>query len=586
MKKSFIVLSLLLPLSAHAQTAKSTDSKTQTAATQPAATNATDDQKSKKKDASVATNTNPVPAASTTAPSNTTPAITAPASATPLAVAPTIAPATAAATNTDVSSTEPLAVKPKTNKLTAYDLKDAGVTLEMDDAKVFLNGSIPKECADRLSLSNVHKSAPTASSEDADTDTQTDDLTKVDDLKSRAANIDVQILFMSDAKTQSLTDCIANNQNSSPVDLRSDPHFSRTVSLSPELSVLRIEGDLDGIKSPEYKRKVAWINRINCPTCNLKWEKANSNIQEALNSSWPSLANAILDGSLDNLDKTLAEAKNLNDLKKSESQLVQMGKYAKTDDQRKKVLDLFQKLQAGNASFANNGKKTASAATNHVEFARELLNKMAGLPGLDSDTVAGLKTEADNLRPGHPQRAQFLAGIDPNHPEVADYLRQDSAKQNDLKQQLVMNGCPLQQVQAPTMPTAAQLQNPQVMQQVQQAQYKFTLCGGLQKELGTDQQIMAPMQKGFDQANAANWNGQANFYQSNGINFNSNLYSALAQPTYQNGQIAGQNTAFSNPQYSNFNASALYNSGYNSGATAQGLPYSYSPFGLQQMTIH
>ena len=332
----------------------------------------------------------------------------------------------------------PVEANPSTGfkTLSSLDLKDANLTLGLSADQLQISGNLPKECADHISISNIERFSSSKSADDL----KGVDSDKSVDLKEYSSTIQAQITFCTDAKTPTLKDCIANAKSGSEmVDLSKDPNFSRTVSLSPELAIAGIVGEPMTLKSPEFIKMEKELQKLDCKECNSDWKLLSSHLSEAKELNSPLLAsmmNKLFDGALVDMDKKISDSNTLNSLEKMRDQLLEMSAYATTEEQRELALSLFDKISEKNLALAGSGFKTASMATKHADFAKQTYSKVAKLAGLSAEKRDEYNAKAAEFNMGNEKRVQFIASIDGDHPEVRQYLKNSDNEQLALQYQI------------------------------------------------------------------------------------------------------------------------------------------------------
>ena len=418
--------------------------------------------------------------------------------------------------------------------ISSLDLKDAKLSLDLTAEQIKLSGSLPKECADRLSLSDVQRHRPSKSPDEL----KDAALEKVDQLKDYSSTIEVQITYSSDDKNPTIRDCLANNTSSEGIDLSKDPRFSRTVSLSPELAIAGIFGEPMLLKSPEYIKMEREIQKLDCKDCNSSWKLLSAHLTEARGFDSPllsSMMSKLFEGSLSEMGKKIDSVTDLAALERIRDQLVEMGAFATTNDQHQLENALFIKLIEKNNLLASAGLKTSSMATRHADFNKDTYSKMLSIPGLPEEQRDALKEKAAAMAPGQPERLQFLSKIDGNHPEIQKFLRESEESQRDL-QMKIQNTC-----------------------MGRMNQYRFTQCGELQKQYFTNQQSTSELQSRFTLADNQNWNNIFTFWDKNNISYNQNWHTSFIKPTMQN--LPNSLPDMYDPKdkrYQNFDPSKLY----------------------------
>ena len=567
MKKSILVLSLLLPTLAHSGTPDNTPTTTD----KPAVTTTT----------TAPTNTDPGktdivagPTATTTTPAVTTPATT---TTTPVVVAPVV-------------KAEPVLITVST-----LDLKDAKLNLALNADQLQITGILPKDCADRLSLSDVTISAPSKSTDDIKSVT----VKKPDDLNDYATRVEAQITFSKDDKVPSLKACIATAALDSPkVDLSKNPLFSRTALLNPDsdIAIAGIVGEPLTLKSKSILDILGQIKVFGCTTCNDTWEKLSAHLTAAKDSPFlKTIITSVFDSTLIDMDKKIEDAKSLSDLEKAADQLTQMSAFINTDDERGLQITLMEKIGAkGKELHSNHGKKiTDSVAIKTVDFERDNYKKLAALSGLSDDKREEYNSLAADLSPGQQGRLQFLSSIDPNNHEIRDHLRNTDKEDKSL----------VADIQNKTMQMQRNCMGPMM-------QYNFTLCGALQNDIRSlqsqDAQLKAQdaqLQSSYTMASNDNWNGIFATWQKDGVSYDHSFFGSMIQPVKPTTQYGQGNSSQFLPQvynprdpqyanltnmYSNFNGSQYFQNNMNQGSqnafytaqTQQGTsrPASYRPF--------
>ncbi len=443
--------------------------------------------------------------------------------------------------------------------VSSLELKDAKLSLDLTSEQIKISGVLPKECADRVSISDVQRFAASKSSEELKDVV----LEKADHLKEYATTIQVQVSYASDPKNLTLCDCLENaKKESEKVDLSKDSRFARTVSLSPEMAIAGLVGESMNLKSPEYIKMEKQFSKLDCKDCNSDWSKISAHLKEARGFDSPLLAsmmNKLFAEALSEMDKKIADANTLTALEKVRAQLLEMGEYASTDEQRTLAIVLFDKIAEKNNVLASSGHQTASMATKHADFARDTYSKMAKLPGVTEENRKELAAKADALAPGKEERLQYLSSIDGDHPEVRKYLRDSDQSQRNLqaKMQNVCSG--------------------------RMNQYTFTQCGELQSQYHANQQRVGQLQSQFTLADNKNWNGIFAYWDKRNVAYDHNwrntfINPAVTAPISSNSMPDMYDPR--DPRYANFDASKLYqtnavNSQFN--PMFQQQPYSITP---------
>jgi len=541
MKKSILVLSLLLPTLAHSGT---TDKPATTDDNKPAVTST----------ATTPATTDPVKtdpsktdivAGPTTSSTATTPATT---------TATTPAATTPAVTTPVVAKVEHTLVP-----LSSADLKDAKVSFDLVDGSFKLSSpSFSKICGDKLSISDVTISGATRGTDEDDKNIE---IKKPDDLKDYATQARAQITYEADEQNPTLKACLANAANSDKVALS----ITRTALLNPEsdLAIAGIDGEPLTLKSRKYNEIVANLSSINCVHCNDTWKKLSAHLSAAKDSPYlATLITSIFDSALIDMDKKIEDAKGLSDLTKAADQLASMSDFIKTDDERGLQVTLLEKIAAkGRELNSNHGKKiTDSVASKTADFERDIYNKIAGLSGLEDDKREEYRTLAADLGKGKPGRLQFLSSIDPNNHEIRDHLRDTAKQDKELNLEIQDKTVQMQRNCMGMM-----------------ARYNFSLCGELQNDI-RDLQAQDAQLKTQDAQLAANYvpayndnlNNMFATWQKDGVSYDHSFFASLIQPVKA---MTWGNTSQNLPQvynprdpqyanltstYSNFNGSQYF----------------------------
>jgi len=508
--------------------------------------------------------------------------------------------ATTTATTTDTKPAPK--TEPSLMTVSTLDLKDAKLALAFNADQVQITGSLPKECADRISLSDLVISAPKKSTDDIESIA----VKKPDDLNDYATKIDIQVAFQKDDAVPSLKACLANASPDSPkVDLSKSPLCTRTALLNPDsdIAIAGIVGESAtlSLKSKGLLDILSQIKTIGCDKCNKTWDKLYANLTKAKSLDSPflkTMITSIFDNALVDMDKTVEDAKSLDDLEKASDQLAKMSEFINSADERNLQLTLMEKIAArGKELNTNHGHKiTDSVACKTADFERNMYKKMASLDGLSDDKREEYKTLAAELAPGQATRLQFLSSIDPNNHEIRDHLRNTAKEDKDLNSA----------IQDKTMQMQRNCMGAMM-------QYNFTLCGALQNDIrglqAQDAQLKAQdaqLQSNYTVASNDNWNGIFSTWQKDGVSYDHSFFGSLIQPVRPTTQYGLGNTSQTLPQvynprdpqyanltsmsnvYSNFNGNQYYQSTANQGSMnafynaqiQQGTsrPASYRPF--------
>jgi len=443
--------------------------------------------------------------------------------------------ATSTATNTNASTSAKQ--EPSLKGVSSCDLADAKLTLGLTAEQINITGSLPKECADRLTLSDIQRNAPSKSADELKDAV----LEKSEELKDYSTSVQIQVTYSSDDKNPSIRDCLKNYAASEMVDLSKDPRFARTVALSPELMIAGIIGEPMALKSPEYIKMEKEIQKLDCKDCNANWKLLSAHLKEARGFDSPlltSMMNKLFESALIDLDKKIEDAKSLPALEQLRNQLVEMGSFSTTDEQRGSEKFLFTRLIEKNDDLANTGFKTASMASHHVDFDKDTYTKMQGIPGLPEDQRDELKEKAASLAVGQKDRLQYLSKIDGDHPEVRKYLRDADQNQRNLQTQM-QNAC-----------------------MGRMNQYKFTQCSELQNQYNVNQQSTSDLRSRFTLADNQNWNGIFAYWDKKNIPYDQSLRTNFINPVTTTAPFAPNSLPMmydpKDKRYQNFDPSKLY----------------------------
>ena len=334
---------------------------------------------------------------------------------------------------------QPAFAKDVTAALSADELSKANLSVVFSGTQVQLNGSLPEECINRLTM-DVVKHAP----EDVDAE---DGFANIADLDKQTSKVGYRLNFKSDEKVKSLADCRDINKDAEQKDVTGYGALNKQTLDGNEyarLGMMNEKGDISlddkSLESDSYKKVSKVITYKDCADCKISISK----IQKAMGEldGQPAIASPLRIALIDKgLSDTVAQLKEVDSVRKLGKINEDLFSYAKwiaalkvDSDDRDALLDRVKsalrdlQLKTGEISY-----KDPSHAGKYADMISKNGCAISRLPGMDKDFREEQKNVCDAYAKNGSMRLEFVQSVDADNVEVRDYLTGGAAQLHALQ---------------------------------------------------------------------------------------------------------------------------------------------------------